>query len=92
MSWYLAASAQCIQRDYKNQLILQKVAAFDTNSIKDVKNRSQTTAEQINKIPNIANKRWVTVQYDSTVGAANAGKCPNDAAVVLAKVQERHWQ
>jgi phosphoribosylformylglycinamidine synthase len=28
------------------------------------------TAEQIIQIPNIANKRWVTVQYDSTVGAA----------------------
>ena len=58
------------------------MAAFDTNSIKDVTDL-EATAEQIIQIPNIANKRWVTVQYDSTVGAANAGtNAPSDAAGV----------
>ncbi|HNP24308.1 MAG TPA: phosphoribosylformylglycinamidine synthase subunit PurL [Panacibacter sp.] len=81
----LGGGAPQYTRDYKEPAYLQKVAAFDTNSIKDVTDL-EATAEQIIQIPNIANKRWVTVQYDSTVGAANAGtNAPSDAAVVLAK-------
>jgi phosphoribosylformylglycinamidine synthase len=43
-------------------------------------------AAQLVALPNIASKKWVAVQYDSTVGAANSStNQPSDAAVVLAK-------
>jgi phosphoribosylformylglycinamidine (FGAM) synthase-like enzyme len=43
-------------------------------------------AERLISLPNIASKKWVAVQYDSTVGAANAAtNDPSDAAVVLVK-------
>ncbi len=46
----------------------------------------RSAAEKLVQLPSIANKRWVTVQYDSTVGKANIGtNAPSDAAVVLAK-------
>jgi len=45
-----------------------------------------SVVEKIIQIPSIAGKRWVYVQYDSMVGAANAGtNAPGDAAVVVAK-------
>ena len=46
----------------------------------------KAVTEQLIQIPNIASKRWIYVQYDSMVGAANASTNePSDAAVVLAK-------
>jgi len=58
--------------------------AFDARSI-DVPDDLKTVAEQIISIPNIASKKWISVQYDSTVGAANAStNAPSDAAIVLA--------
>ena len=37
-------------------------------------------------MPTIASKRWISVQYDSTVGAANTSTNePSDAAIVLVK-------
>ena len=46
----------------------------------------KSVAEQLVQLPNIANKRWIYVQYDSMVGAANTStNAPSDAAVVLAK-------
>lgn len=81
----LGGGAPQYTREYKEPAYLQKVAAFDMNDIKDVTDL-KATAEQMIQIPNIANKRWITVQYDSTVGAANAGtNAPSDAAVVIAK-------
>ena len=67
---------------------MQKIKEFSIDDIDDIKDNAElkTIAEQIIQIPNIANKRWVTVQYDSTVGAANAStNAPSDAAVVVAK-------
>jgi len=84
----LGGGAPQYKREYKEPKYLQKIKEFSIDDIDDIKDNAElkTIAEQIIQIPNIANKRWVTVQYDSTVGAANAStNAPSDAAVVVAK-------
>jgi phosphoribosylformylglycinamidine synthase subunit PurL len=64
---------------------LEKVDAFNMDAI-DVPENLKEVAEQIIQIPNIASKRWVYVQYDSTVGAGTIStNAPSDAAIVIAK-------
>ncbi len=84
----LGGGAPQYTREYSEPKYLSKVADFKIEDIKDIENNEElkAVAEKIISIPNIASKRWVTVQYDSTVGAANAGtNAPSDAAVILAK-------
>ncbi len=72
-------------RDYSGPAYFEKIGSFNLNDIEDITDLKSVT-EQIIKIPNIAGKRWITVQYDSTVGAANAGtNAPSDAAIMLIK-------
>jgi phosphoribosylformylglycinamidine synthase II len=81
----LGGGAPQYTREYTEPKYFAEVKAFDQNSIEDITD-IKSVAEQIIQIPNIANKRWVTVQYDSTVGAANTStNAPSDAAIVLAK-------
>ncbi len=63
---------------------LEKIDEFSLDAIEDISaNNLKAVAEQIISIPNIASKRWVTKQYDSTVGAANLStNAPSDAAIV----------
>jgi len=81
----LGGGAPQYDRTYQEPNYLQKIKVFDPSSVAvpdDLKN----VAEQIVSIPNIASKKWISVQYDSTVGAANTStNNPSDAAVVLAK-------
>ena len=84
----LGGGAPQYEREYTRPTYLDKVAAFNQDSIEDLKDNAaiKTAAENLIQIPNIANKRWVTVQYDSMVGTANTQtNAPSDAAVVLAK-------
>ncbi|WP_153799911.1 phosphoribosylformylglycinamidine synthase subunit PurL [Foetidibacter luteolus] len=83
----LGGGAPQYTREYKEPAYLEKIKAFDANSIKDIDAADlKGVAEQIIQIPNIASKRWVYVQYDSMVGAANTStNAPSDAAVILAK-------
>jgi len=81
----LGGGAPQYTREYTEPKYFAQVKSFDQNSIEDITD-IKAVAEQIIQIPNIANKRWVTVQYDSTVGAANTStNAPSDAAIVLAK-------
>ncbi|MBO9631626.1 MAG: phosphoribosylformylglycinamidine synthase subunit PurL [Chitinophagaceae bacterium] len=81
----LGGGAPQYTRDFKEPAYLQKVAAFNADSIA-VPTDLRGVAEQIITIPNIASKRWVYVQYDSMVGTGNAStNAPSDAAVVIAK-------
>jgi phosphoribosylformylglycinamidine synthase len=81
----LGGGAPQYTRDYKAPAYLDKVNAFDINSVADVTDL-KSTVEALVQIPNIASKRWVYTQYDSMVGAANTTtNAPSDAAVVLAK-------
>jgi phosphoribosylformylglycinamidine synthase II len=81
----LGGGAPQYERPYSEPAYFKKVKAFDPATIK-VPRDLQEVAETLIALPNIASKKWVAVQYDSTVGAANASTNePSDAAVVLAK-------
>ena len=81
----LGGGAPQYEREYTEPAYLQKVKMFDPSTI-EVPDDLKETAEQIISIPNVASKKWIAVQYDSTVGAANASTNePSDAAIVLAK-------
>jgi len=81
----LGGGAPQYERPYSEPAYLEKVKAFDASKIK-VPADLQDVAAQLVAIPNIASKKWVAVQYDSTVGAANTStNQPSDASVVLAK-------
>ncbi|WP_207513178.1 phosphoribosylformylglycinamidine synthase subunit PurL [Longitalea luteola] len=81
----LGGGAPQYTREYKEPAYFEKIKAFNADSI-DVPADLKAVAEQLITIPNIANKRWVYVQYDSMVGAGTATtNTPSDAAVVIAK-------
>ena len=81
----LGGGAPQYTREYKTPAYLEKVNAFDMQTISDTTNLQETVKAMV-QIPNIASKRWVYTQYDSMVGAANTTtNAPSDAAVVLAK-------
>lgn len=84
----LGGGAPQYEREYKEPDYLKEVAQFNINNVKDIESNAElkSVAEKIIQLPNIANKRWIYVQYDSMVGTANAStNAPSDAAVVLAK-------
>jgi phosphoribosylformylglycinamidine synthase II len=81
----LGGGAPQYSPEYKEPAYMEKIKAFTIDSVEDATN-IKGVAEQLIQIPNIASKRWVTVQYDSMVGAANAStNAPSDASVVIAK-------
>ncbi|MBS1917119.1 MAG: phosphoribosylformylglycinamidine synthase subunit PurL [Bacteroidetes bacterium] len=81
----LGGGAPQYERAYSEPSYLQKIKSFDPSSI-EVPDDLKETAEQIISIPNIASKKWVAVQYDSTVGTANSStNQPGDAAVMLVR-------
>jgi phosphoribosylformylglycinamidine synthase len=81
----LGGGAPQYTREYTAPKYLEKIKAFDPNSIADI-NDIKSVAEQLVQIPNIASKRWIYTQYDSMVGAGNTStNAPSDASIVLAK-------
>ncbi len=88
-NWYWAEGAPQYDRDFKAPAYLDKIKSFDPASI-EVPDNLKEVAEKIVSIPNIASKWWVAVQYDSTVGIANASyqpaqRCRNHPG-------KRYWQ
>lgn len=81
----LGGGAPQYDRPYTAPAYLKKIEAFDPAGI-EVPADLREVAEQLIALPNIASKRWVAMQYDSTVGAANTStNQPSDAAIVLAR-------
>ncbi|MDE3253257.1 MAG: phosphoribosylformylglycinamidine synthase subunit PurL, partial [Bacteroidota bacterium] len=81
----LGGGAPQYSREYTEPSYFEHIRAFDMNTVADVTDL-KAIAEQLIQIPNIASKRWIYTQYDSTVGAANAStNAPSDASIVLAK-------
>lgn len=81
----LGGGAPQYDRPYKAPAYFSEIKSFDPGTI-PVPGDLRDVAEQLVALPNIASKRWVAVQYDSTVGTANSStNQPSDAAVVLAK-------
>lgn len=84
-SLVLGGGAPQNDREYKEPAYLQKIEAFNPDSI-PVPDDMKSIALKLIQLPNIANKRWIYNQYDSMVGAANLStNAPSDAAIVLAK-------
>jgi phosphoribosylformylglycinamidine synthase len=84
----LGGGAPQYERQYREPAYLEKIKAFNPGHVPWPENSQdlRAIAERLIALPNIASKRWVAVQYDSTVGAANASTNePSDAAVVLVK-------
>lgn len=81
----LGGGAPQYQREFREPAYLEKIKQFQIETVQDVTNLSDAV-RTLNQLPNIASKRWIYTQYDSMVGAANAGtNVPSDASVVLAK-------
>ncbi len=81
----LGGGAPQYERSFKEPAYFEKINAFDIESVDDIAD-PVSAARQLNRLPNIASKRWVYTQYDSMVGAATVTtNAPSDAAVVVAK-------
>ncbi len=69
-------------REFKEPSYFSKIKSFDPDSI-PVPENLRAIADELIRLPSIASKRWISVQYDSTVGAANTSTNePSDAAIV----------
>jgi phosphoribosylformylglycinamidine synthase subunit PurL len=81
----LGGGAPQYTRPYREPAYFEKIKSFDVDSIPEAEN-CRDVAEVLIRMPTIASKRWISVQYDSTVGAANTSTNePSDAAIVLVK-------
>src|SRR5579862_7310503 len=81
----LGGGAPQYARDIKRPDYLDKVKEFNPDKI-EVPLNLKLIAEKIVTIPSIASKKWIAVQYDSTVGTANSStNQQSDAAIILAK-------
>lgn len=81
----LGGGAPQYHREYKEPAYFQAFKKFDINQVADVKTVSEikSVATHLLSHPNIASKKWVYEQYDSTVGTANQStNRPSDSAVV----------
>jgi phosphoribosylformylglycinamidine synthase subunit PurL len=81
----LGGGAPQYSREYKEPAYFEKIKSFDPASVPETeKENLKAVAAELIRLPSIASKRWISVQYDSTVGAANTSTNePSDAAVVV---------
>lgn len=80
----LGGGAPVYHRAYKEPAYFKAFQNFDLNSVQDLKAEEMPQALRfLMNHPNIASKKWVAEQYDSTIGRANRNtNQPSDAAVV----------
>src|SRR6195952_4765177 len=81
----LGGGAPQYTREYIEPAYFRKIKSFNAASIPETSAENlKTVAAELIRLPSIASKRWISVQYDSTVGAANTSTNePSDAAVVV---------
>lgn len=78
----LGGGAPVYDREYTEPKYFEKVQAFSQDSIADTTD-AKKDAETIIALPNIASKRWVYKQFDSTSGNRNLNMHePSDASLV----------
>ena len=81
----LGGGAPQYERPFSEPSYFEKIKAFDPEKIRIPENLEKI-AEVLTTIPNIASKKWVSVQYDSMVGTGNSTtNSPSDAIIVIAK-------
>lgn len=84
-SLVLGGGAPVYERKYNVPAYTKKIKSFDSNKI-SIPDNLKSIAEKIIVLSNIASKKWIYHQYDSTVGTANLNTNePSDAAVVAIK-------
>lgn len=81
-SLVLGGGAPVYTRDYTEPKYIAENKKFDAAKIK-VPADLKAVAQKLCAAPNIANKKWITVQYDSMVGVKNTStNLPSDAALI----------
>jgi len=81
----LGGGAPQYSREFQEPKYMKEIRAFNQDKI-PVPDDLKRIGEEIVSIPSIASKRWISQQYDSTVGAANTStNAAGDAATVLVK-------
>ena len=80
----LGGGAPVYHREYKEPAYFQEFKKFDINSVQDIPATELPKAfDFLMNHPNIASKKWVAEQYDSSIGRANRNtNAPSDAGVV----------
>jgi phosphoribosylformylglycinamidine synthase len=80
----LGGGAPVYHREYKEPAYFQEFKKFDINSVQDIPAAELPKAlDFLMNHPNIASKKWVAEQYDSSIGRANRNtNAPSDAGVV----------
>jgi phosphoribosylformylglycinamidine synthase len=85
----LGGGAPIYTREFERPAYLDKVDAFDQNTIAEPTDYV-ATAKALATSPNIASKRWVYEQYDSMVRTNNmTTNRPSDAAIIRVKGTEK---
>lgn len=81
----LGGGAPVYDREIKRPAYLDKVEAFNADTIKEATDLKVVT-EKLISLTNIASKKWIYEQYDSMVGTGTSStNAPSDAAIVIAK-------
>jgi phosphoribosylformylglycinamidine synthase len=80
----LGGGAPVYHREYKEPAYFQEFKKFNINSVQDIPSAELPKAfDFLMNHPNIASKKWVAEQYDSSIGRANRNtNAPSDAGVV----------
>ena len=80
----LGGGAPVYHREYKEPAYYQEFKKFKIDSVADLpKDELPKALNYMMNHPNIASKKWVAQQYDSSIGRANRNtNAPSDAAVV----------
>ncbi|UTA66234.1 phosphoribosylformylglycinamidine synthase subunit PurL [Emticicia sp. 21SJ11W-3] len=88
----LGGGAPQYHREYREPAYYQEFKKFDIQSVADIQDKAELVkvAEHLLSHPNICSRKWITEQYDSTVGTANRStNRPSDAAVVRLRIPEK---
>jgi phosphoribosylformylglycinamidine synthase II len=80
----LGGGAPIYHREYKEPAYFQEFKKFSIDSVQDLPADELPKAfDFLMNHPNIASKKWVSEQYDSSIGRANRNtNAPSDASVV----------
>ena len=85
----LGGGAPVYDREYSEPEYFAKNKLFSQNDVED-KGDYRKAMEHLASHPNIASKRWVYNQYDSTVGTVNMStNDPSDASIVNVKLSNK---
>src|SRR5687767_1026430 len=85
----LGGGAPQYEREYREPAYFKDIKKFNIQSVPEPDNL-KLIAEKLIRLPSIASKCWIYVQYDSMVGTANSStNSPTEAPVVVIKGTEK---